>query len=101
MSIVGTNHSHEFHLLHNRVIARGDVVFNSVLRLQWTLELRVDTVVRFIVGKQPSVRSPSGSSESHGLRQVLILTDPLVLRLPYAASIIEAFQFLPAWATKG
>lgn len=63
--IVEPNNSREFHLLHNRVVARGNVVFNPVLRLQWALELRVDAVVGFIVGKQPSVRSPLESLESH------------------------------------
>ena len=63
-SVVQENYSRGFHLLHNRIIARCDVVFDSVLRLQWSLELGIDTVVRFIVGEQPTVRSPSGLSES-------------------------------------
>jgi len=63
-SVVQENHSRRFHLLHNRIIARGNVVFDSVLRLQWSLELGVDTVVRFIVGEQPTVRSPLGLLES-------------------------------------
>lgn len=32
-SVVKTNSSQGFHLLHNGIITRGDVVFNSVLRL--------------------------------------------------------------------
>ena len=32
-SVVQENHSQGFHLLHNRIIARGNVVFDSVLRL--------------------------------------------------------------------
>jgi hypothetical protein len=57
-SAVQENHFRGFHLLHNRIIACGNVVFDSVLRLQWSLKLGVDAVVGFIVGEQPTVRSP-------------------------------------------
>jgi len=87
--------------LHNGVIARGNVVLDSVLYLQRSLEFGVDTVVRLIVGEQPTERSPLLLSEPQKVGWTSVLTDPLVHRLPYVTSTTEAFQFLPAWATKG
>ena len=54
--VVQVNRFQGFHLLHNGVIARGDIVFDSVLRLQLSLEFGVDAVVRFVVGEQPTIR---------------------------------------------